>query len=407
MTLAQSFFGWLDYNEADAKRMWEVFAAFDDKGTVDSLGLGIIRDAIADQLFPGVSTIQTRARYFFFLPWIFQRLEKEQVTPARFATRLRELEAELIEALRQSHGPAEGVIGYRARARLTRMPSSIYWAGLGVYGIRAMPLSLSDYRNLLPRLARQAIDTDDDGEPVSRPRRVWDPGLPRAPGGFPQAAVDFKLTAAESDYLVEHIVTHCPDSLVAELARDFSLDRDVDLPWELHLPHASPRLREVLVHAQNFSDLVHGAQALYNLLLARRAEQELGFDGQDLALELEDEIDQWSLRLSERADVLSAWLADDRFWHVVGRVAVVSGRTQRFVRAWGEVVLTNPRAGWKRGAAAALVTQRELALKGKLARLVEARALEGWNGQPFGRGQMTYRWANAQRILDDLQYHGD
>ncbi|MGE0487254.1 MAG: DUF6361 family protein [Gammaproteobacteria bacterium] len=406
MNQPQSFFGWLDYNEADAKRMREVFAAFDDKGTIDSLGLGIIRDAIADQLFPGVSTVQTRARYFLFLPWIFQRLEREQVAPARFPVRLRELEADLIEALRQSHGPAEGVIGYRARARLTRLPSSIYWNGLGVYGVRTLPLSLGDYRNLLPRLVGQTFDTDDDGEPLNRPRRVWDAGLPRSPREFPHSAVDFTLSAVESDYLVEHIVTHCPDTLVAELARDLALDRTVELPWQLHLPHASPRLREVLVHAQNFSDLMHGAQALYNLLLVRRAEREMDFEGADLGTDLEDEIEEWSELLAQRADVLTAWLADDRFWHVVARVAPIAGRTQRFVKAWGEIVLGDPVAGWKGKAAATLVTQRELTLKGKLARLVEPRALEGWNGQPFGRGQMAFRWGNAQRILHDLQHHG-
>ena len=37
--------------------MREVFAAFDDKETIDSLGLGVIRDSISDQLLPGVSTI--------------------------------------------------------------------------------------------------------------------------------------------------------------------------------------------------------------------------------------------------------------------------------------------------------------------------------------------------------------
>lgn len=36
---SQSFFGWLDYDERDAQRMREVFAAFDDKDTIDSLAL--------------------------------------------------------------------------------------------------------------------------------------------------------------------------------------------------------------------------------------------------------------------------------------------------------------------------------------------------------------------------------
>ena len=40
--------------------------------TVDELGVLTIWEAIADQLLPGLSTIQTRARYFFFIPWIYK-----------------------------------------------------------------------------------------------------------------------------------------------------------------------------------------------------------------------------------------------------------------------------------------------------------------------------------------------
>ena len=74
---SSSVFAWLDYDEREAQRMREVLSAFDDKETIDSLGLGVIRDSISDQLFPGISTIQTRARYFLFIPWICQMLESD------------------------------------------------------------------------------------------------------------------------------------------------------------------------------------------------------------------------------------------------------------------------------------------------------------------------------------------
>ncbi|MEX2417466.1 MAG: DUF6361 family protein [Actinomycetota bacterium] len=34
---------------------------FREEGSVDEIGVGVIRDAFADMFFPGTSTIQTRA----------------------------------------------------------------------------------------------------------------------------------------------------------------------------------------------------------------------------------------------------------------------------------------------------------------------------------------------------------
>jgi Family of unknown function (DUF6361) len=38
-----------------------------------SLGLGTIRDAFADMLFPGTSAPRIRPRYFLIVPWIYLR----------------------------------------------------------------------------------------------------------------------------------------------------------------------------------------------------------------------------------------------------------------------------------------------------------------------------------------------
>lgn len=42
--------------------MHRILAQFKERDTRDELGLGSLRDAIADLLFPGTSTIQTRLR---------------------------------------------------------------------------------------------------------------------------------------------------------------------------------------------------------------------------------------------------------------------------------------------------------------------------------------------------------
>jgi hypothetical protein len=84
-----SSFAWLDYSEAERRRMNEVIGLFRDQGILDELGLGSVRDAFADLFYPGTSTIQTRARYFLLIPWIYLRMEKERIPSSQIAERAR------------------------------------------------------------------------------------------------------------------------------------------------------------------------------------------------------------------------------------------------------------------------------------------------------------------------------
>ena len=42
---------------------------------VGDIGIGVVRDAVSDLLFPGLSTVRTWFRYFLSAPWVYQRLE--------------------------------------------------------------------------------------------------------------------------------------------------------------------------------------------------------------------------------------------------------------------------------------------------------------------------------------------
>ena len=66
---------WLDLTVSDRDRMRQVLDLFKEQGTVDEMGLGRLRDALSEALFPGTSTIQTRLRYVLFVPWIYRQLE--------------------------------------------------------------------------------------------------------------------------------------------------------------------------------------------------------------------------------------------------------------------------------------------------------------------------------------------
>ena len=66
--VSNSTLSWLDSSEQERRTVLELVSALNEPGTLDELGIGIIRDTIANALFPGTSTIQTRARYFLFIP---------------------------------------------------------------------------------------------------------------------------------------------------------------------------------------------------------------------------------------------------------------------------------------------------------------------------------------------------
>ena len=73
-----STFAWLDQSEEQRRRVLDVIDMFKEQGTVDELGLGTVRDALADILFPGTSNLMTRAAYYLFVPWMYQKLERQR-----------------------------------------------------------------------------------------------------------------------------------------------------------------------------------------------------------------------------------------------------------------------------------------------------------------------------------------
>ena len=120
VTQSNSTLSWLDSSESERRAVMELVSALNEPQTLDELGIGSVRDAIADGLLPGTSTIQTRARYFLFIPWILQTVEAR---PRGSSDRLsRQLQLQLCDALAETHGAGAGVIGRESRVSLRRWP---------------------------------------------------------------------------------------------------------------------------------------------------------------------------------------------------------------------------------------------------------------------------------------------
>ncbi|MBA3831854.1 MAG: hypothetical protein H0X34_08175 [Chthoniobacterales bacterium] len=394
-----SSLSWLDFSEADRQKALDVIDLFREKGTVEELGLGTVRDAIADLLFPGTSTIMTRARYYLLIPWIYLRLEAKKTPSNQIGRAAHRDELALIEAL-VNEGERQGVIGIQARSNLRRLPSTIYWSGLGRLGIRRYPGGIDGYHRSLDDFYKNGgnVLRGDDGNVVSGgSTRNWDRDLPVAPKQFLDGT-SLRLEPLEAEYLRERIIQSAPESVFAFLADRPNETEDVVFPWEHpKLAKMTTKNRSELRHAGNFSLVMFGAALLYNLMLAERKKDRENID--KYATQYRDWCDEMDATSSE----LSTWSRQD-FWALVAATeARISSGTQRFIDAWlDRAILGNPRTLPKSTDARDLITWRERTLKGPLARLVDARALDRWGGASGG-SRLDYRWRRPVRdILRDL-----
>ena len=390
-----SSLSWIDFDETERQRARRIMELFEEKETRDELGLGPIRDSIADHLFPGTSTIQTRLRYMLFVPWIYMMVEDLDAKPDQLGQAARSREIRLIDALRNG-GEEEGVIGRIAGASLKRLPSSIYWNGLKSWGIRLFPGSQETYFDSLPSLRRhrhrsRSADHFSAIEGFDEP--LWNMGLLAPPRDLLEQT-SFSLTHDEASFLIDRLVNSQPDSLLTHLART---PRTVDCEFVWAHPdfstftQASVRLIE---HAEIFSAVAHGASLLYNLMLAECREHE------DWVESYRSELAQWKTDEFDQTPI-SDWSLVD-FWgctaHDNHRVQY---RTQLFVERWCELAREKGGEVADLQAARDLVREREESLKRSQSRFVNHAVLAKWGGRS-GADRLNFRWREASSYIRDL-----
>lgn len=397
--MTTSTFSWLDHSDRDRQRMLDAIDRFSEKDTRDELGLGSIRDGLSDLFFPGTNTIQTRARYFLFVPWIYRRLETGKGGTDNVAARARREELALCDALCRSE-EVEGVIGARARGGLKRLPSNIYWLGLEKWGIRQFRGSQDDYHRRLKQPEKLVSIRSDDLDIVEGTGRAsWHTGLPDPPKDLLEVA-DLRLTRGEAQYLRERIRDCAGNSLLWRLLASGERMQG-DFPWQHPATTVLPlELADQLGHARLFSETMYGAALLYNLMLTEGLSP--GEERDEILERRRAELADWCAQLSERADAIGAW-DHDAFWRLARRHANVRDSTYRFVEAWWRL------GTWRDAELAAtsvpareLVRAREHALKKSRARIGNLRAMEGWNGAA-GLARLNYRWGVTKRMVSDIQ----
>lgn len=405
-----SSFSWLDYSESERRKMLDVISLFQQKESRDELGVGTVRDSLADIFFPGTSTIQTRARYFLFVPWIYLDLERRKKDSETTARDARKREYDLIEALIES-GEDDGVIGKLARRGLQRLPSNIYWSGLQKWHILLFKGSQAQYHNWYDKkdknnLSLREFIEDPECDIGRKGIGTWNTNLPKMPDGFPDK-IDFKLKNNEAQFLKDQILRHCSNTLLAFLVLNgHPCGEEVRFAW-MHPQYNDfgPQINERLEHARNFSEIMHGAAWFYNVMLAEEVNKSANKSEQnDWVDKYRQEMREWYKYIKSESTRFSSW-NKKLFWEIVTEQNPrVPDKTKTFCMQWINHAVNSAIAFDEfvnNESIRSLIKDREWSLKKGNARLSNSRALEAWRGAS-GIGQLDYRWRIARTMVNDI-----
>lgn len=412
-----SALGWIDFSPDHREKVRTVIDMLKKKGVVDELGIGVIRDSFADRMFPGVSTIQTRAKYFTLTALLVQDYER-QPAHARAKQSLEdylrywEIKCRIRLANRYGeHGQGLGIIGISFGERhdrdVQRPPSSVYWNGLRRFGFIWTTMSLSDFGRFIGgRQSRKALlegtdrekgddlDADTDGAPRVQAPEVgddyWD-------------TLAVTLTPEEAEYLRGHITARVRDSLLGQILKDgdaikqmVTLRSDASFADFAELPFIkrlkSEELRWVVRHARDFWLILKGAHIRYNCLLQAR------FGTEHTLATFEARWSDWVDEM--RQYDWGAW-DKDFMWSLVDQHgSTVRQATRRFIDGWTEQARggTPCLADCDR-----LVIIQEHATKGNRARLRSSAKDQQVPSEWIGLDKLDYRLTQVRTLVEDIQ----
>ena len=284
--------GWIDFSKTERDKVASVIEGLRKKGVLDELGIAQIRDGFANLFFPGTTTIQTRAKYFLMVPYIFKSLESNSIKDYdKLKKELVDLEKECAIKLlgeyvsddEEEEEDEGGVIGKRSIRQgkwVKRPPSSIYWAGLKTYGIISHPsFSIDEYLNTVSirKYLKENIsksgnsnDNSDEGHDDKGYGDIQSFNFWNIETYKKDWLDDLKmdLTKEEGEFLKRQIIESCPDSMIAFILKNnrkdiFEYGSFSDLE---DIANISDNLKCQFHLAKDFSDFNFVLRILFNIV---------------------------------------------------------------------------------------------------------------------------------------------
>lgn len=390
--------GWIDFSKTDRNKILSVLDMLSEPGTLDELGIAPIRDGFSNLFFPGTSTIQTRAKYFFAVPYALKQLElSSEINPNKILKTLDTIERTCGEIFLEQNRNENGIIGKRSLQGgkwVKRTPADIYWAGLRKYGIFiGGNLSLSEYvrvsctmktqKSTLKRLGNRNDNAEENECDDKNAGDLFKMQFWKMPLYKDEWMEDFcmELTDAEAQFLSNQIIETCKGSMLSYVLENNMIEfldctsfRDIGVI----IDKFPKEMQDDYLMAVSFSRFIYAIRTVYNIIVS---------DGKnDLA---NDEFERQREELGEIADID----IDD----IMERLGVFNNPLLRnFLKQALRSMISGNIEELKKG-----IVSREIQLKG-INRAKTAHPGEFNPDEWLGGGELDYRFYNAKTILSDI-----
>jgi len=276
--------GWVDYSTEERNKIIHILRSLRTQTAVDELGIGTIRDAFSDLMFPGISTLHTRAKYFVLVPYLFYDARSENFKkPSDVRIWIEKQQDLLVKTLLDnSNTDTSGIIGGRlslSGGSVKYKPSSNYWNGLRIWGIvRKSDLSLDEACRLTFEIAKKnkevhlkqetENDAGDDKDNLNTNIGLFEPLIPKY---LYRSEASVRLFKYESEFLIDHITTH-PNTkytFLSYLLRNGITEEKFEKIDATSLPDEYGKL---VKQAQDVANFIYGAHLLYNVIYSDNKE---------------------------------------------------------------------------------------------------------------------------------------
>lgn len=279
--------GYIHINRDEQSKVMQVLNLLTEPTALDELGIGRIRDAFSNKMFPGTSTLQKHAKYFSLMPQLYLRATQKKYN------RISEVKAEVIRlekimtaALCKGSPDATGITGkdmIKSSDYVKYDPAYIYNSGLFTFEIlnegSLYELIYSASKHLHESPERLKNEDEDKGDDANELGNYFQ--FCSCPSGIEYdftTTCNLTLTPADIRFIKEHILKAkaTQDTLLKYLIEheDFPLEKfekfeDLD---ETLLP---TDLKELLHKAQTFANFIYLAHLRYNWIFSKGTDEDM------------------------------------------------------------------------------------------------------------------------------------
>lgn len=396
--------GFVSFNQEALNRANKVMKLLQGQGAIDELGLGRIRDAFSNTMFPGMSVLQTHAKYFLLMPALYSFLEKTRIADVREArTVVRDQEIRMTYRLMDgSAKDTTGIIGAdmlrRGEGYVKYDPTYVYQAGMEIYGL--IPRGGNIYATLAERSAifqnspkkhKGNDETGDDSDDLPGNRQIYK-GCGEDYDFSHREPLDIKLTRREAEFLKNQIIRNTQGSLLSylldsglyETATNY-LFEDLGYILQDKLPKELYRMYELALRFSRFACLLRTRYAmLYDIAVG--ADEAAG-----------EELAKFDKILSDHREDFSPEAIGEIILFVSSRVTEESCKI--FIQKSAKLISERNFSELD-----CQIALREKTIKGmKRSKLINAKEFEP--GKPFeSPTMMAYRWNTIVRtVLSEIK----